>query len=73
MQGFGLKLSHRLGQGISYDRLQRQLTEKTMQVCQQVDQDGVYTPVDTIPEVLPIFALDNLDGYRLLLRVEVSM
>ena len=69
-----VKLSHRLWQGISYDRLQKQLTEKTMQVCQQVDQDGVYIPADTLLDVLLIkLPWTILIGYRELLKVELSM
>ena len=69
-----VKLSHRLWQGISYDRLQKQLTEKTMQVCQQVGQNEVYILADTLLDVLRInLPWTILIGYRELLKVEVSM
>ena len=36
-------LNNRLGLGISYERLQRQLTIESEKVKQQVETDGVYT------------------------------
>jgi len=37
-------LNNRLGFGISYERLQRQLTAESEKVMQQVETDGVYVP-----------------------------
>lgn len=58
-----ITLNNRLGQGISYDRLQRQLTAKTASIMQQIDEDGAFVPdeMSTDPEKLQIFAMDNLD------------
>ena len=39
-----ITLNNRLGSGISYDTLQRQLTSQCATIMQQIDQDGVYIP-----------------------------
>ena len=39
-----IMLNYRLGQGISYERLQRQLTTQSANIMQQVAEDGVCIP-----------------------------
>ncbi|XP_034038500.1 uncharacterized protein LOC117521252 [Thalassophryne amazonica] len=58
-----IKLSNRVGQGISYDRLQRQLTAQGARIMQQVEEDGVFVPENmTHASRTPhVFATDNLD------------
>lgn len=58
-----IMLSNRLGLGISYERLQRQLTAQSEKVMQQVETDGVYVPeIMTKNCKIPhVFAMDNLD------------
>ena len=58
-----ITLNNRLGMGISYERLHRQLTAQSEKVMQQVATDGVYVP-DTMSKncTIPhVFAMDNLD------------
>lgn len=58
-----ITVNNRLGQGISYDRLQRQLTAQSANIMQQVEEDGVYIPEDMAynNETPHVFAMDNLD------------
>ena len=57
-----VKLCNKLGQSISYDRLQRQLTSKAMDVMQQIEDTGVFIPENVSAQETPhIFAMDNLD------------
>ena len=58
-----ITLNNRLGQWISYDSLQRQLTKQSAAMMQQVEEDGVYIP-DSMShscEGIHVFAMDNLD------------
>jgi len=54
-------LNHRLGQGISYERLQRQLTTQSANIMQQVAEDEVYIPDGMTHGATHVFAMDNLD------------
>ena len=58
-----ITLNNRLGQGISYDTLQRQLTSQTVSIMQQVEEDGVLIPAEMThnPSTPHVFAIDNLD------------
>jgi len=56
-------LNNRLGLGISYECLQRQLTAESEKVMQQVETDGVYVP-ETMTKnckIRHVFAMDNQD------------
>ncbi len=56
-------LNNRLGLGISYERLQRQLTAHSKKIMQQVETDGVYV-LETMTKnckIPHVFAMDNLD------------
>ena len=56
-------LNNKLGQGISYDTLQRKLTSQSAAIMQQVNEDGVYVPdsMSRNSSTLQVFAMDNLD------------
>jgi len=54
-------LNHRLGQGISYERLQRQLTTQSANIMQKVAEGGVYIPDGMTHGATHVFAMDNLD------------
>ena len=41
-----ITLNNRLGQGISYDKLQRQLTSQTVSIMQQAEVDAVLIPAE---------------------------
>ena len=58
-----ITLNNRLGQGISYDTLQRKLTSQTAAIMQQVEKDGVFIPAEMThhPSTPHVFAMDNLD------------
>ena len=58
-----ITLNNRLGQGISYDTFQRQLTSQTVSIMQQVEEDGVLIPAEMThnPSTPHVFAIDNLD------------
>ena len=58
-----LTLNNMLGQGISYDTLQRQLTSQTVSIMQQVEEDGVLISAEMThnPPTPHVFAIDNLD------------
>ena len=60
-----ITLNNRLGQGISYDRLHRQMTAQRLRIMQKVE-DGVYIPENmTQHQKTPhVFAMDNLDWKR---------
>ena len=56
-------LNNRLGLGINYERLQRQLTAESEKVMLQVETDGVYVPETMMKncKIPHVFAMDNLD------------
>ena len=58
-----ITLNNRLGTGISYDTLQRQLTSQCATIMQQMDQDGVYIPENMShnQSIEHVFAMENLD------------
>ncbi|KAF3854194.1 hypothetical protein F7725_022249 [Dissostichus mawsoni] len=58
-----IMMNNRLGLGISYERMQRQLTAQSEKVMQQVETDGVYVPETMMKnsEIPHVFAMDNLD------------
>lgn len=58
-----ITLNNRLGQGISYDSLQRQLTAKSISVMQQEEEEGVFIPenISKVTHLPHLFATDNLD------------
>ena len=58
-----ITLNNRLGQGISYDTFQRQLTSLTVSIMQQVEENGVLIPAEMThnPSTPHVFAIDNLD------------
>ena len=57
-----ITLNNRLGTGISYDTLQRQLTSQCATIMQQIDRDGVYIPENMSHNgIQHVFAMDNLD------------
>ena len=58
-----ITLNNRLGQGISYDTLQRPLTSQTVSIMQQVEEDGVLIPAEMThnPSTPHVFAIDNLN------------
>ena len=58
-----ITLNNGLGQGISYDTLQRQLTNQTVSIMQQVEEDMVLIPAEMThnPSTPHVFAIDNLD------------
>lgn len=58
-----ITLNNRLGLGISYERLQRQLTAESEKVMLQVETDSVYVPEAMTKNCkFPhVFAMDNLD------------
>ena len=58
-----ITLNNKLGQGISYETMQRQLTSKCTDIVQQIEEAGVYIPPNISQQcsVPPVFAFDNLD------------
>uniref|UniRef100_UPI00358F52E3 uncharacterized protein isoform X1 n=1 Tax=Myxine glutinosa TaxID=7769 RepID=UPI00358F52E3 len=58
-----ITLNNRLGLGINYDTLQRQLTTKTINIMQQVEENGVFVPEAMVHNhaSLHVYAMDNLD------------
>ncbi|MES9880475.1 MAG: hypothetical protein ABW185_06285, partial [Sedimenticola sp.] len=54
-------LNNKLKQGISYDTLQRQLTAKSTEIQQAVEQTGIYIPENMTACHDHVFAMDNLD------------
>ena len=58
-----ITLNNRLGQGISYDTLQRQLTSQTVSIMQQVEEDGMLIPAEMThnPSTPHVFAIDNVN------------
>jgi hypothetical protein len=63
-----ITLNNRLGQGITYDCLQRQLTAQSATIMQQVEEDGVYIPENMSHNCKTphVFAMDNLDWKKTL-------
>ena len=56
-----IMLANRLGLGISYDILQRDLTALTIQIKDKITNDGVYIPDNMSQTHDHVFAMDNLD------------
>ena len=58
-----ITLNIRLGQGISYERMHRQLTLQCVKIMQQVEEVGVYIPenMSNNRKMPHVFAMDNLD------------
>ena len=58
-----ITLNNRLGQGISYASLQRQLTKQSAALMHQVEEDGVCIPdiMYHSCEGIHVFAMENLD------------
>lgn len=58
-----IMLNNRLGLGVSYERLQRQLTAHSEKIMQQVETVGVHVP-ETMTKnckIPHVFSMDNLD------------
>ena len=57
-----MTLCNRLGQSISYKRLQRQLTAKTTSITEEEEEQGTFIPENMTAHDIPhVFAIDNLD------------
>ena len=57
-------VNNKLGQGISYDSLHRQLTSQSLNIMRQIEEDGIYIPkgiTHSNSGVSHLFAIDNLD------------
>lgn len=65
-----INLNNRLGQGISNDSLQRQLTKETEDIMQQVEEDGLFisATMSHAHGTLHVFAMDNLDWQKMTLE-----